>query len=133
MFSKMLQTLGLRNRSVGSHPQGSDARYHRLRVEPLEDRRLLALLGIAPALELPIITYDSIAATEYTAATDHLRVHDTPLFYIDPVHGHCKGWSHPIHSHAPVAAFPFRPSDLAVAPIMKEWEFIRLFFLGGRH
>ena len=49
----------------------------RLRLEPLENRRLLTLLGVAPGY--PLIFFDSTGNLQYTAATHALEVTATPL------------------------------------------------------
>src|SRR5262245_46776604 len=46
-------------------------------VEPLEDRRLLTLLGVLP--DVPVITFNSTGVTTYTSATENFDVTATPL------------------------------------------------------
>ena len=55
--------------------------YHRYRLgcEPLENRRMLALLGITPTF--PIIAYDSNGVAAYDAAADTFDVNATPLTF----------------------------------------------------
>ena len=52
----------------------------RLACEPLEDRRMLALLGIAPVL-LPSMTYDSTGHIQYTASAETFDLTATPLTF----------------------------------------------------
>ena len=52
----------------------------RLSYEPLEDRRMLTLLGIAPVL-LPSMTYDSTGHIQYTASADTFDLTATPLTF----------------------------------------------------
>ncbi len=49
-----------------------------LRMESLEDRRVLALLGVAP-LDLPIVSYNVDGTTTYDATTDIFSIDATPF------------------------------------------------------
>lgn len=53
------------------------ARHQRLGFEPLEERKLLALLGVVP--ELPLVVYDSSGTVSYNAGTDWFELNATPL------------------------------------------------------
>lgn len=50
----------------------------KLAVESLEDRRMLALVGVAP-LDMPTIGYDSGGTVSYDSASDMFSVQATPL------------------------------------------------------
>ena len=63
-----------------SERKPTQLRSGRLACEPLEDRRMLTLLGIAPVL-LPSMTYDSTGHIEYTAANDTFDLTATPLTF----------------------------------------------------
>ncbi len=54
-------------------------RFNRFGCEPLEDRRMLTLLGLTPSL--PLITYDSNGITNYTTTTSALDITATPLLF----------------------------------------------------
>jgi len=51
--------------------------HQRLCGEPLEDRKMLTLLGIVP--DFPVTTYDSNGTLVYDASTDSLDINATPL------------------------------------------------------
>jgi hypothetical protein len=59
------------------------ARLRRLFIEPLEDRRLLALLGIVGEAQAPLLTYDSIGTVTYNANTQAFAVRATPLTFTE--------------------------------------------------
>ncbi|MEX2119934.1 MAG: SdrD B-like domain-containing protein [Pirellulales bacterium] len=50
-------------------------------MEPLEDRKLLALVGIAGLLQFPVVTYDSTGTLAYDGSTDRLDLDATPLLF----------------------------------------------------
>ena len=58
---------------------------HRVRpaIEPLEERRLLALLGVVGSAQAPLITYDSTGVLTYNANTQAFAVDATPLTFIE--------------------------------------------------
>ncbi|MEX2560496.1 MAG: SdrD B-like domain-containing protein [Pirellulales bacterium] len=53
----------------------------RLGLEPLEDRKLLALVGIAGLLQFPVVTYDSTGTLAYDGSIDRLDLDATPLLF----------------------------------------------------
>ena len=57
---------------------GFPAHYFRPAFEPLEDRRLLALLGVVGEAQAPLITFDSVGVLTYNANTQAFAVHATP-------------------------------------------------------
>src|SRR5262245_16647929 len=61
---------GSRQRKLGGYSTS-------LRAEPLEDRRLLTLLGLVP--DFPITTYDSTGLVAYSATTNNFDLVATPL------------------------------------------------------
>jgi VCBS repeat protein/prealbumin domain-containing protein len=56
---------------------------NRRALEPLEDRRLFALLGVIGSAEAPLITYDSTGALTYNAGTQAFDADATPLTFTE--------------------------------------------------
>ena len=55
----------------------------KLALEPLENRRLLALLGVVGEAQAPLITYDSTGTLTYNASTQAFNVDATPLTFTE--------------------------------------------------
>ncbi|MCE5268993.1 MAG: hypothetical protein LLG00_14040, partial [Planctomycetaceae bacterium] len=74
-----LRSINRRLRQSGLSIKKSPASSRRLQLEPLEDRRLLALLGVTPTY--PLISYDSNGTVNYDAAAQTLSftLDATPL------------------------------------------------------
>src|SRR5436190_17568395 len=52
-----------------------------LRFEQLEDRRVMALLGVVP--NTPLIAYNSTGVVNYDPVTQHFKANATPLVFLD--------------------------------------------------
>lgn len=65
-----------RRKSAPLRPQ---TRQLRLGCEPLESRKMLTLLGVAPAF--PVIAYDSNGVAQYDAGTTAFNINATPLVF----------------------------------------------------
>src|SRR4051794_35454677 len=64
-------------------PQRARLSSTRLACEPLESRRMLTLLGVAPQLVLPSMTYDSNGHIAYSQSAQTFDLTATPLTFRD--------------------------------------------------
>jgi len=76
MIFKKRQNGPRRRVSLGRRTCGSDKR---LRGEPLEERRMVSLLGVTPSF--PLLAYDSTGVVSYEAAAESFKLDATPLAF----------------------------------------------------